>query len=117
MFHALLMPEPAAHGSGSLKWILMALIVVSGLAAIISMLRFGVRTFWASGDIAPPRLQAAEVVPICMLILACVVMTVQAGPIFDYVRRTSDGIHQPAHYMQRVLDEPVVPNPSRENAK
>jgi len=117
MFHALLMPETAGHGNGFVRWMLMALIVISGLAAIISMLRFGVRTFWASGDIAPPRLQAAEVVPICMLILACVVMTVQAGPVFDYLRRTSDGIHQPAQYMQRVLDEPAVPNPPKENAK
>lgn len=117
MFHALLMPENATTGTASIKWILMASILMSGLATIISMLRFGVRTFWASGEMSPPRLQAAEVAPVCLLILACVVMTVKAGPIFDYLRRTSDGFHQPTHYMQRVLSEPGVPNPPKEDAK
>lgn len=113
LFHALLNPELPGASITWVGWTLMALIVLSGLATIISMLRFGVRTFWASGTVAPPRLQLTEAGPVSLLLLLCVAMTVQAGPILDYLGRTSDGLHRPALYIQRVLSEPVVANPQR----
>ncbi|MET0963985.1 MAG: monovalent cation/H+ antiporter subunit D [Noviherbaspirillum sp.] len=117
LFHALLNPELPGAAITWIGWTLMALIVLSGLATIISMMRFGVRTFWASGKVAPPRLQLTEAIPVSLLLLLCVLMTVQAGPIFDYLGRTSDGLHRPALYIQRVLSEPVVPNPQRGGEK
>ena len=113
LFHALLNPEQPGAAINWVGWTLMALIVLSGLATIISMMRFGVRTFWASGKVTPPRLQLTEVGPVSLLLLLCVYMTVQAGPIFGYLARTSDGLHQPARYVERVLTAPVVPNPPR----
>lgn len=109
LFHALLNPVAPRAAIGATGWTVMALIVLSGLAAIISMMRFGVRTFWASGAVAPPRLQLSEAVPVTLLLLLCVVMTVQAGPIFAYLGRASDGLHQPANYIRRVMSEPAVP--------
>ncbi|MFC7518104.1 monovalent cation/H+ antiporter subunit D [Herbaspirillum sp. GCM10030257] len=117
LFHALLNPEPPQLALPLISWTLMALILVSGLAAIISMMRFGVRTFWASGAVSPPRLQVTEVAPVSALLLVCLVMTVQAGPVFEYLRRTSEQIHHPEQYIQRIFSEPAVPNPSRKEGQ
>jgi multicomponent K+:H+ antiporter subunit D len=111
MFHALLHPEMPGAGPTALSWTLMALIVLSGLATIISLLRFGVRTFWAAGAVSPPPLQLTEVAPIGLLLLTCVVLTVQAGPVFSYLTRTSGDLHKPGQYVQRVLSTPSVPGP------
>ena len=110
MFHALLNPEGEAVRSAG--WTLMALIFVSGLISIISMLRFGVRTFWATPVVTPPRLHLSEVAPITALLLLSVAMTVQARPLFDYLGRASADIHRPANYIERVLREPAVPGPA-----
>ncbi len=110
MFHALLNPEGEVVRNAG--WTLMALIFVSGLIAIISMLRFGVRTFWATPVVTPPRLHLSEVTPITALLLLSVAMTVQARPLFDYLGRASADIHRPANYIERVLQEPAVPGPA-----
>ena len=109
MFHALLNPEGEAVRSAG--WTLMALIFVSGLIAIISMLRFGVRTFWATPVVTPPRLHLSEVAPVTALLLLSVAMTVQARPLYDYLKRASADIHRPANYIERVLNAPAVPGP------
>ena len=113
LFHALLHPAPQGADIGATGWTLMALIVLSGLATIIAMMRFGVRTFWAAGVVVPPRLQLTEAAPVTLLLLLCVAMTVQAAPVLAYLERASDGIHQPAKYIHRVLSAPVVPSPSQ----
>jgi multicomponent K+:H+ antiporter subunit D len=112
MFHALLNPAPGNRAITAVGWTLMALIFVSGLIAIISMLRFGVRTFWASGAVSPPRLHGSEVAPVTLLLLLSVMMTVQAGPMLDFLARASDDIHRPGAYIKRVLSEPAVPGPA-----
>jgi len=118
MFHALLHPEGGTVGGavGAGAWTLMALIFVSGLIAIISMLRFGVRTFWAAQVVTPPRLHLSEVAPITALLLLSVAMTVQARPLFDYLGRASADIHRPAKYIERVLGQPAVPAPHTQEA-
>ena len=110
MFHALLHPALPAKTIGTTGWALMLLVVLSGLATIIALTRFGVRTFWASGKVVPPRLQLTEAAPVALLLGLCVIITVQAGPIFAYLERTSHDLHQPAQYIHRVLSEPVVPS-------
>jgi len=114
MFHALLNPEGEVIRRAG--WVLMALVFVSGLIAIISMLRFGVRTFWAAQVVTPPRLHLSEVAPVTLLLLLSVAMTVQARPLFDYLGRASADIHRPANYIERVLHEPAVPGPAAQGA-
>jgi multicomponent K+:H+ antiporter subunit D len=109
LMHALLNPDAADGAVTPATWTLMALILLSGLAAIISLLRFGVRTFWASGKIVPPRLPFSEAAPISLLLLLCVLLTVQAGPVMDYLVRTAENLHRPGLYVDRVLSEPAVP--------
>jgi multicomponent K+:H+ antiporter subunit D len=107
LFHALL--NPPASGTTPTTWTLMVLIVLSGMAAIIALLRFGVRTFWAAGNVAQPRLPVTEVAPICLLLGLCVLLTVQAGPVMAYLIRTGSDLHRPELYIERVLSEPTVP--------
>lgn len=114
LFHSLLHPDAPTLAITATTWLLMALIVLSGLAAIISLMRFGVRAFWASGTIVTPNLHVTEVAPISALLLLCVILTVQAGPIFEYLQRTSDDLHRPNNYIQRVLSAPTVPSVMRQ---
>lgn len=107
LFHALL--NPPASAPTAMTWILMTLILLSGMAAIIALLRFGVRTFWTAGKVAQPRLPVTEVAPICLLLGLCVLLTVQAGPVMAYLIRATGDLHRPAHYIERVLSEPTVP--------
>ncbi len=107
LFHALLHPQ-AGDAVAAPAWAFMALVLVSGLIAIIAMMRFGVRTFWASGAVAPPRLQFMEAAPVTLLLFLCVALTVQAGPIFGFLERTSADLHQRAQYVDRVLSSPAV---------
>lgn len=108
LFHALLDILPTDGRIPGLTWGFIALVIVGGLAAIIALMRLGVRIFWASGDIAPPRLQFTEAAPITALVTFCVLLTVQAGPVFDYLDRTVAGLTQTTTYGERVLHEPAV---------
>jgi multicomponent K+:H+ antiporter subunit D len=106
LFHAML--AATQDGVPPTTWLTIALMVLGGLAAIIALMRLGVRTFWASGAVTPPRLQFSEAVPVGALVFACVLLTVQAGTVFDYLGRTADGLLRSSDYSVRVLGEPPV---------
>ena len=112
LFHALLASPPDRVPGGS--WLLIALVVLAGLAAIIALMRLGVRTFWAAGAVTPPRLQLSEALPVTALLGLCVALTLQAGVVFDYLGRTVDGLGRSDIYGERVLGEPPVQRLPRE---
>ncbi len=109
LFHALLAAAPDEVPVST--WLLIALIVAAGLAAIIALMRLGVRIFWASGVTTPPRLQATEVASIGGLVVLCVTLTLQAGTVFDFLARTSEGLLRSTDYSQHILGEPPVQRP------
>ena len=113
LFHAMLNPAGTAtdalYFAGPLAWSILALIIISGLFAIISLMRFGVRTFWAAADAKAPRLQLSEAAPISALLLVCITISVAAGPTMSYMDRTSNALHEPQGYIERVLTAPAVP--------
>ena len=119
LFHAMLASAAEAHGNVPARtWVLIALMVTGGLAAIIALMRLGVRTFWAAGAVTPPRLKMSEAAPVTALVLLCVLLTVQAGTVFDYLGRTVDGLARNADYAARVLGEPpVLRAPAAEGAR
>ena len=90
---------------------LVVLFLWGGMAAIVSLMRFGVRTFWASGAIKAPPLRASEVAPVALLLLASILLTVYANPVLQFLDRTAADLHQPSLYQQRVLGEPAVASP------
>lgn len=107
LFHAVLNPGEG-NALGTAGWIVVLVIVTAGLAATISLMQFGVRTFWASGA-NTVRLHISEVIPIALMLLLCIAMTVQARPVFSYLSRLSEDLHHPHRYIERVLGAPVVP--------
>jgi multicomponent K+:H+ antiporter subunit D len=106
LFHALLAAAP--EGAPATTWMLIGLMILGGLAAIIALMRLGVRIFWAAGAVTPPRLQFSEAAPVGALVLLCVLLTVQAGTVFDYLGRTTAGLLRSGDYAARVLGEPPV---------
>ncbi|GLU25827.1 monovalent cation/H+ antiporter subunit D [Brucella sp. NBRC 12950] len=90
------------------SWALIALILLSGLSALIAMTRTGIRTFWASLEGNVPRVLVREVVPIAGLLAACLALTIAAGPAMQYMDATARSLHSPKDYIDSVLNAPRV---------
>lgn len=109
LLHALLNPASASLAVSTLTFVIIALVIFSGLAAIIALLRFGVRVFWSIPGMKPPRLHLSEALPASGLLLLCILLSLGAGPASDYLARTSAALHQPGQYSERVLSSTPVP--------
>lgn len=108
IFHAMLNPA-GAPSFEPVALVIMAIIIISGMAAIISLMRFGVRVFWSNPEAQAPHLHPSEALPTSGLLLCCIILSIAAGPASDYLERASAALHQPQHYIERVLTtEPVA---------
>jgi multicomponent K+:H+ antiporter subunit D len=87
-------------------WTLLALVLASGLAAVISLGRVGVRLFWAAQERSIPRVRVIEMAPIAGLLVACLALTVAAGPAMRFVQQAAEALHAPAGYIEEVLRLP-----------
>ena len=99
----------AMSGAG---WALLALLVASGLLGLIGMSRAGIRHFWAAQDRGVPQLRLAEGLPIAGLLLACVLLSAQAGAVMRYLRHTAESLHTPASYISAVMGTQPRPAPA-----
>jgi multicomponent K+:H+ antiporter subunit D len=86
-------------------WLLVIGVLLSGMAAVIALSRTGIHTFWSSGDVHTPRLHASEAAPVAMLVLACVALTIWAGPVSRYLNDTASSLDNPAAYIEAVLSQ------------
>jgi len=87
------------------SWLLLALLVVSGFAAMVSLGRAGVRRFWAS-DEPVPRIYLAEIVAVTLLLGVCTVLTTHAGAAMEYLDLAARALYEPQDYVRGVLSEP-----------
>jgi multicomponent K+:H+ antiporter subunit D len=87
-------------------WALLALVLASGLAAVISLGRVGVRLFWPAQERSIPRVRVVEMLPVAVLLAACLALTVGAGPAMRFVQHAAESLHAPAGYIQEVLRLP-----------
>jgi multicomponent K+:H+ antiporter subunit D len=101
---ALVQPTSIAPAS----WLLIALIVVSGLATLIGLTRAGIDLLWTPAEDNPPRLSVIEVAPIGLLLATCLGLMISAGPIFLYMEVTAVALGDRSAYIQAVLDAPRV---------
>jgi multicomponent K+:H+ antiporter subunit D len=108
-----LTPE-IGNGVGAVAWVMVALLIVSGLTGAISLTRVGIRTFWAPSGRAVPRLRVIEVFPIATWLVLCLALTVQAGPAMRYMDATANALHHPQDYIRSVLSARQIPQPSME---
>ncbi|MFY3385198.1 monovalent cation/H+ antiporter subunit D [Paracidovorax sp. MALMAid1276] len=120
MVHALLNPLGlgASHGlqPGAAGWALVALLVGSGLLALIALTRSGIRHFWTSSGRASPQLLVLEGAPVALLLLACAALVWQAGAVMRYTQATADALHAPATYVRAIMTAAPVPTPPRDLA-
>ena len=109
----------SASGNGSISglgWALLALLLLSGLSALIAMTRAGIRTFWAPVEQTVPRVLVIEIVPVGFLLFLCLVLTVEGGAAMRFMAATARGLHAPGSYIRDVLSAPPVPAPAAPEA-
>jgi len=90
-------------------WTFFALVIFSGLSAMLAMMRAGIRTFWAPVEGVVPRLVVVEIVPVAFLLLLCLALTVEGGPAMRYMEATAQALHRPSAYLTDVLSAVPVP--------
>jgi multicomponent K+:H+ antiporter subunit D len=105
---AALNQQPGAVSSAA--WVLLLVLILSGLAAVIAMTRAGIRAFWASPDRTVPRVRLIEIGPVVALLLLCAMQTIQAGPIMRYMQATARSLHAPHDYVRSVLGPTARPD-------
>lgn len=90
-------------------WILIILVILSGVAALISMTRVGIRTFWTSLEGVVPRVLVIEIVPVMFLLALTLFLTVQANSAMQYMDTTIRSLSNPSLYIDAVRNATVVP--------
>jgi multicomponent K+:H+ antiporter subunit D len=106
LLSAALNPAGMTPGNGSVpvaSWTLLAILILSGLAALVALTRAGIRVFWAEFDRTVPRVRVIEMAPIAALLILCAMQTVLAGPVMQFMQTTAHSIHAPANYVRAVL--------------
>ena len=93
-----------------------ALLILSGLAALVALLRVGIQTFWVPDDDEVPKVLLIEIAPVVALIAVTVVLTVEARPVMRYMQATADALHRPEVYVEGVLGAPRVEDAPAEAA-
>ena len=96
---AVLGPQPVSAPA----WTLIALLTISGLAAVVAMGRAGVHIFWASEERTTPRVRVIEIAPVAALLALCFALTVAAGPVMRYLQDAALALHSPQTYIDSVL--------------
>jgi multicomponent K+:H+ antiporter subunit D len=100
--------EPVSLQTG----LLVALLILSGLASLIAFARLGVQRFWTPHERPSPVLRRYEYVPIVILLGLCITLTVMAEPLLRYTRDTAAALHEPKQYVQSVLATRPLPGPT-----
>lgn len=86
------------------------LVILSGLAALIALVREGIRTFWASEEEELPAVPVIELGPVLVLLALAIAMSVKAGPVMRYMEATASTLNHPHVYVQGVLGTEPVPH-------
>lgn len=97
-----------AEGTGQggvhpfLVWAFIAMLITSGFAVMISLLRFGIARFWvAPGDRIP--VLVLEIAPVMVMLVMLAVLTVQGNQAMRYSQATAQDLMAPPSYTGQVL--------------
>lgn len=102
---------------GVTQWIMLGLLILSGLTVLLGMSRNGIRLFWAPQGRAVPYLSFAEALPVATLLGLCVALTIWSGPVMSFMERTAKALHTPTEYIETVLHKQALPSPGVEGSK
>lgn len=98
-------------------WVLLAALVLSGLATVVAMTRVGIDVFWASPAAEVPRVRVAEIAPVLLLLTLNLALTIQAGPAMRYMEDTARALHAPQDYNGAVLSGIPTAGPAAGGAR
>ena len=97
-------------------WILLALLILSGLASLMAFSRLGIQRFWTPEERPSPLLRKLECAPIFLLLGLSILLTFKAEPLLRYTQATADALHNPQQYVMAVLGTRAVPSPEAKAA-
>jgi multicomponent K+:H+ antiporter subunit D len=103
--------NPLTGAVSTASWVLVPVLILSGLTALIAMTRAGIRVFWGSPDRTVPRVRLIEMAPVAVLLLLCAIQTVYAGPVMRFMAATAQSLHSPQDYIRGVLGS-AAPRPN-----
>ncbi|MFV9473593.1 monovalent cation/H+ antiporter subunit D [Advenella sp. RU8] len=86
-------------------WLLVIAMLTSGLATVIALGRSGVRLFWNSDTLQTPKLSIREAIPVSVLLLSCIVLSIFAGPVMDFLAETASSLDDPNQYINAVITQ------------
>ncbi|WP_417281688.1 monovalent cation/H+ antiporter subunit D [Aquincola agrisoli] len=93
-------------------WLVLGLLIGSGLLSLVALTGAGVRYFWTPLHRPAPRLKVIECLPIAGLLLACVLLTVHAEAVLRYTRATTEALQTPSLYIEAVMSTQPLPSPT-----
>ena len=93
-------------------WGFLALLLGSGFLTLIALSRSGIRHFWTQAQDTVPTLPVLEVLPVALLLAACVALTVGAAPVLRQTEAAAQALHAPAAYRAAVMGARQRPGPT-----
>ena len=97
---------------GTVRWLFMGLLLLSGFLSLVALSRTGIRHLWTQPLSTMPALRALEVLPVAALLAACVALTFEAGPVMQHAAETARGLFTPTAYRNAVMDARQTPSPA-----
>jgi multicomponent K+:H+ antiporter subunit D len=101
--------EGATASLPAANWTFIVLLLLAGVATLMTLSRVGIRAFWAPVDAVVPRILAVEVAPVAALLLLTLVLAVKGGTVMQYMDETARSVLAPSAYVEDVLSAPRVP--------
>ena len=92
-------------------WMLVALLIFSGMASLLTFSRVAIKRFWTPQERPSPLLRHYECLPIVILLGLSIALTFQAEPLLRYTRDTAAALHEPKQYIQSVMATRPLPGP------
>jgi multicomponent K+:H+ antiporter subunit D len=108
--------NPQGFGFSAPAFALTGLLLVSGLAAMIALVRTGIQTFWGPIDEEGSRAALVELAPVIGLIGVTLYMAAQANSVMGYMEATARALAEPSLYVETVLRAAPYEVPAAEPA-
>ncbi|MCW5721475.1 MAG: monovalent cation/H+ antiporter subunit D [Devosia sp.] len=89
-------------------WTLAGLMVFSGFATLIALMREGINTFWATLSDTPGPVRVLEMLPVALLLSIAIGMTIMAEPVMSYMQAAAHQLYLPGGAIAQVMDTPLV---------
>jgi multicomponent K+:H+ antiporter subunit D len=106
LFNPTGLANPAPIDASS--WWLAGLIIFSGFAALVALMRTGINTFWVTMSESPAPVRVLEIAPVLLLLGLTVAMTIMAEPTMAYMQAVAEALYAPGQHIGDVLATPLV---------